>query len=163
MLLLQFWTSYSVMLLLSEKWSESVLQLISLRPWQSSIYSLFACFLVCNSRTLSFLIRFFVNLLCPVQTVKSEEASNSNKMYSQCVVCAIHVWKMCSRCGADVITSFKVQNRWYMKYMYSYGFLKVLYRNRPMIFCAMDNMIYVHVLYVWKQFLWDDEKKNGLN
>ena len=30
-------------------------------------------------------------------------------------------------------------------------------------FCAMDNMIYVHVLYVWKQFLSDDEMKNGLN
>ena len=90
------------MLLLSEKSSESVLQLISLRPWQSSIYSLFACFLVCNSRTLTFVIRFLVNLLCPVQTVKSEEASNSKKMYSQCVVCH-SCKKMCSRCAVYVI------------------------------------------------------------
>uniref|UniRef100_A0A453BSV2 Uncharacterized protein n=2 Tax=Aegilops tauschii subsp. strangulata TaxID=200361 RepID=A0A453BSV2_AEGTS len=79
------------MLLRSEKWSESVLQLISLRPCQSSIYPFFACFLVCNSKTLTFVIQFLVNLLCPVQTIKSEEASNIKKMCSRCGVYVIHV------------------------------------------------------------------------
>ena len=131
------------MLLLSEKWKESVLQLISLRPCQSSIYPLFACFLACNSRTLSFIIRFLVNLLCPVQTIKSEEASNSKKMCSRCGVYVIHVWK----CAVGVV---------YMSFMYMYYMCGKFSVYDDMIVTS-SKKVYMTVCYACKN------ERNGLH